>query len=120
MEQRVLLAHVVYADVIEADELRAETIVREPFDAKKLESPECRGPNQVGPSDSLPASGSSDPCLRQRIAAELEQIEVIGTRHAARLAIVPWVTQEPVGPARLLALARSGAPVRPPEAATLR
>lgn len=67
---------------------------------------------------SLAASGSSDPCLRQRIAAELEQIDVVRARHARRLAIVPWVTEEPIGPARLLALARNGAPVRAPEATT--
>lgn len=53
---------------------------------------------------SLAATGSSDPCLRQRIAAELEQIDVVRVRHARRLAVIPWATQEPVGPARLLAL----------------
>ncbi|MGB8222069.1 MAG: ArsA-related P-loop ATPase, partial [Polyangiales bacterium] len=60
-------------------------------------------------NSSLAASGSTDPCLQQRIAAELEQIEVVRQRHANRLAIVPWMTEEPVGPARLLALARTGA-----------
>jgi arsenite-transporting ATPase len=55
---------------------------------------------------SLAAAGSSDPCLGQRVAAELEQIELVHGRHARRLAIVPWVAEEPVGPARLLALAR--------------
>ena len=69
---------------------------------------------------SLAASGSSDPCLRQRIAAELERIEIVRARHARRLAIVPWVTEEPIGPARLLALARvEGAPERAPEPATM-
>ncbi len=61
---------------------------------------------------SLAVAGSSDPCLRQRIAAELEQIDIVRTRHARRVAIVPWKTEEPVGPERLLALARSTA--RPP------
>jgi arsenite-transporting ATPase len=56
-------------------------------------------------NSSLAATGSTDPCLRQRIAAELEQIELVRTKHAKRLAIVPWATEEPVGPARLLALA---------------
>lgn len=58
---------------------------------------------------SLAATGSSDPCLAQRIAGELEQIEAVRTRHAQRVAIVPWQPEEPVGPARLGALARSGA-----------
>lgn len=58
-------------------------------------------------NSSLAATGSTDPCLRQRIAAELEQIDLVRTRHAQRLAIVPWVIEEPVGPSRLLALARA-------------
>lgn len=59
---------------------------------------------------SLAATGSSDPCLRQREAAELEQIERVRTRHANKLAIVPWLPEEPAGPVRLLALARGTAP----------
>ena len=55
---------------------------------------------------SLAATGSTDPCLRQRIAGELEQIELVRARHAKRVAIVPWAVAEPVGPTRLLALAR--------------
>ena len=35
-------------------------------------------------NSSLAAAGSTDPCLKQRIAAELEQIEVVRTRHARR------------------------------------
>jgi arsenite/tail-anchored protein-transporting ATPase len=57
-------------------------------------------------NSSLAATGSTDPCLKQRIAAELEQIELVRQQHAQRIAIVPWMTEEPVGPARLLALAR--------------
>jgi arsenite-transporting ATPase len=57
-------------------------------------------------NSSLAATGSADPCLEQRIAAELEQIEIVRERHARRVAIVPWLTEEPIGPARLLALAR--------------
>jgi arsenite/tail-anchored protein-transporting ATPase len=64
-------------------------------------------------NSSLAATGTTDPCLQQRVAAELEHIEVVRTRHATRVAIVPWVTEEPVGPVRLLALARGvGADVR--------
>jgi hypothetical protein len=32
---------------------------------------------------------------------------VVRERHARRVAIVPWMTEEPIGPARLLALARA-------------
>jgi arsenite-transporting ATPase len=56
---------------------------------------------------SLAAAGTSDPCLKQRVTAELEQIERVRQHHASRVAIVPWVTEEPVGPPRLLALARA-------------
>lgn len=55
---------------------------------------------------SLAATGSRDPCLSQRIASELDQIEIVRSRHAARLAVVPWMPEEPVGPERLLGLAR--------------
>lgn len=61
-------------------------------------------------NSSLAATGSTDPCLRQRIAAELEQIDVVRARHAHRMAIVPWMTTEPVGPERLLAIAHGAAP----------
>jgi len=57
----------------------------------------------------LAATGSTDPCLRQRIGGELQQIEVVRARHARRVAIVPWAAEEPVGPARLLAIARASA-----------
>src|SRR5512144_1774289 len=59
---------------------------------------------------SLAAAGAKDPCLAQRVAGELEQIEAVRQRHAQRIAIVPWMIEEPVGPVRLLALARGGAP----------
>lgn len=57
---------------------------------------------------SLAAAGSEDPCLRQRVAGELEQLKVIRERHAKKMAIVPWATEEPVGAARLRALVTSG------------
>lgn len=57
-------------------------------------------------NSSLAAAGSADPCLGQRIASELEQIAVVRERHAQKIAIVPWMTEEPVGVERLLALAR--------------
>ncbi|HEU0032140.1 MAG TPA: arsenical pump-driving ATPase [Kofleriaceae bacterium] len=52
-------------------------------------------------NSSLAAAGSNDPVLRQRIAAELEQITAIETQHARRVAIVPWQTEEPIGASRL-------------------
>lgn len=57
-------------------------------------------------NSSLAAAGTTDPCLKQRVAAELEQIESVRTHYARKVAIVPWMTEEPFGPARLLALAR--------------
>jgi arsenite-transporting ATPase len=56
---------------------------------------------------SLAAAGSGDPCIKQRIEAELQQMALVRVRHATRLAVVPWMTEEPVGPAKLLAIARA-------------
>jgi arsenite-transporting ATPase len=56
-------------------------------------------------NSSLAAAGSRDPLLGQRIAAELQQIQVVQGQHARRLAVVPWQTEEPIGAKRLLALA---------------
>jgi arsenite-transporting ATPase len=55
---------------------------------------------------SLAAAGSTDPCLRQRIAAELVQIRRVRETHGTRVAIVPWSAEEPIGGERLLALVR--------------
>jgi arsenite/tail-anchored protein-transporting ATPase len=49
-------------------------------------------------NSSLAAAGSTDPCLKQRIGAELEQLQVVREQHAHRIAIVPWMTKEPIGP----------------------
>ena len=56
-------------------------------------------------NSSLAASGSRDPVLHQRIVGELQQIAVVQTQHAKRVAIVPWQLEEPVGVARLRQLA---------------
>ena len=48
------------------------------------------------------------------VAGELEQIDAVRTQHAQRIAIVPWMVEEPVGPARLLALARAGSAAERP------
>jgi arsenite-transporting ATPase len=58
-------------------------------------------------NSSLAAAGSNDPCLEQRIASELEQIDLVRLRHARRTAIVPWMTEDPIGAARLLAMTAS-------------
>lgn len=50
---------------------------------------------------SLAAAGPSDPVLVERAAAELEQIEKVRSTLATRVAIVPWVPEEPRGPAAL-------------------
>lgn len=55
-------------------------------------------------NSSLAAAGSSDPLLQQRIAGELRQLGVVRERHARRLAVVPWLTEAPVGSKGLLAL----------------
>jgi arsenite/tail-anchored protein-transporting ATPase len=57
-------------------------------------------------NSSLAAAGSTDPCLQQRVAGELEQIAAVRERHAKRVAIVPWMREEPIGPSQLLAVAR--------------
>lgn len=53
---------------------------------------------------SLAATSTRDPLLRQRLAGEYEQIERVRRDYAKRVAVVPWVTEEPVGPTRLRAL----------------
>jgi arsenite-transporting ATPase len=54
---------------------------------------------------SLVGSGTRDPCLVQRIAAEQVQIERVRGQLAGRIALVPWQAAPPVGPERLAALA---------------
>jgi arsenite-transporting ATPase len=50
---------------------------------------------------SLAAAGPRDPVLAARAAAELEQIELVRTTLATRVAVVPWLAEEPRGPDRL-------------------
>jgi arsenite-transporting ATPase len=50
---------------------------------------------------SLAAAGPRDPLLAARAAAELEQIELVKTTLATRVAVVPWLAEEPRGPDRL-------------------
>ena len=60
-------------------------------------------------NSSLAAAGSRDPVLGERIVGELEQIAIVQTRHAKRVAIVPWQTEEPIGVERLRRLASARA-----------
>ncbi len=54
----------------------------------------------------LASSGTRDPLLRQRIPAELAQIDRVEHDLARRIAIVPWLAREPIGEANLLAVVR--------------
>ena len=58
----------------------------------------------------LAAAPVASPLLRQRAEAELRQIDAIRTQHASRWAVVPLLHDEPVGVARLRALAAAGRP----------
>ncbi|MBL8970341.1 MAG: arsenical pump-driving ATPase, partial [Myxococcales bacterium] len=58
---------------------------------------------------SLAASGTTDPLLRARIAAEQRQIERIGAGLAGRTCVLPWLPEPPVGLAALRQLATSPA-----------
>lgn len=46
---------------------------------------------------SLAAAGPRDPVLAARAAAELEQIALVRTTLATRMAVVPWLAEEPRG-----------------------
>jgi arsenite-transporting ATPase len=55
---------------------------------------------------SLAAARPSDPLLRRRARAEVEQIERVRSRHTRRLALVAWQEDEPTGAERLRRLVR--------------
>ncbi|NOT54411.1 MAG: arsenical pump-driving ATPase [Deltaproteobacteria bacterium] len=57
---------------------------------------------------SLAAAGTRDPVLVQRASAEREYIRIVQAQHAQRVVIVPWATEEPIGPERLRRLAQGG------------
>jgi arsenite/tail-anchored protein-transporting ATPase len=50
---------------------------------------------------SLAAAGSKDPLLAARARSELPQIEKVRAGMTRRIALIPWLAQEPVGPAAL-------------------
>lgn len=56
-------------------------------------------------NNSLAAARSASPLLARRAAAEWAQIEAVRERHARRIALVPLQAEEPIGVARLAALA---------------
>lgn len=58
---------------------------------------------------SLAAARPRDPVLVQRASAEREQIRTVQVKHARRVVIVPWATEEPTGPERLRRLAQGRA-----------
>ena len=62
----------------------------------------------LGVDRSTPAwlARPSAPLLRLRAQAEVAQIEAVRKQHAARLAVVPLLAEEPVGVERLLELAQ--------------
>jgi arsenite-transporting ATPase len=49
-------------------------------------------------NQSFAESGSGDPLLVARGAGEARFIREVVERHSKRTALVPWVTEEPVGP----------------------
>jgi arsenite-transporting ATPase len=55
---------------------------------------------------SLAAAGPRDPVLAARAAAELEQIALVQTTLATRLAVVPWLAEEPRGADQLRQIVR--------------
>lgn len=56
---------------------------------------------------SVAAASARSPLLRQRAANEMNEIKAVATQHAARFAVVPLLTKEPVGAERLQALVGS-------------
>jgi len=57
---------------------------------------------------SLAAAGPVDPVLAARAAAELEQIALVRTTLATRIAVVPWLAEEPLGADRLRHILQPG------------
>ncbi len=59
---------------------------------------------------SLAAAHPTDPVLRARAAAEVEQITKVKVQLAQRVALIAFQVEEPTGMARLDALARGAPP----------
>jgi arsenite-transporting ATPase len=56
-------------------------------------------------NQSLAAAGPTDPLLVERAHSEMPQIEAVQNEHAERIALAPWMSNEPTGPERLRDLA---------------
>ncbi len=56
-------------------------------------------------NNSVAQAGATSPLLHQRAQNELAQIDLVVNQHAQRYAVVPLLLSEPIGVARLLALA---------------
>lgn len=56
-------------------------------------------------NQSVAATATRSPLLRQRAHNELREVESVATRHASRYALVPLLRDEPIGEGRLLELA---------------
>jgi arsenite-transporting ATPase len=63
---------------------------------------------------SLAAAAPTDPVLRSRAIAELEQVVMTRRSLAQRVALVPFQAEEPIGAKRLLALAGAGLDIPEP------
>lgn len=57
-------------------------------------------------NNSIAATATTSPLLRQRANNEIPQIDLVAKHHAQRYAVVPLLQEEPVGVQRLLELAR--------------
>ena len=67
-------------------------------------------------NQSLLFSGSRDPLLASREAAERRYLTEVVEKHAKRTAWLPWMIEEPVGPAALLQLAETDVRIEAPDA----
>lgn len=56
-------------------------------------------------NNTLVATDTKDPLLRERAQAELAQIRVVEQNYAKRLIIAPWMSEEPIGAEKLHQLA---------------
>lgn len=57
-------------------------------------------------NNSVAAAKTESPLLHKRAVNELRDIEHVATEHAQRYAVIPLMSEEPVGVERLLALSK--------------
>jgi arsenite-transporting ATPase len=63
-------------------------------------------------NNSVAATQVTSPLLRQRAHNELREIEAVVTQHARRYAVVPLLSEEPIGVDRLMRLSHSMTPLK--------